>query len=68
VEVTVGAHSEPERIVYANLAAEFGLLASRGSDFHDPLESRTGLGALPDLPGRLTPVWMALQDRIHRAP
>lgn len=68
VEVTVGAHSEPERIVYANLAEEFGLLASRGSDFHDPVESRTGLGALPDLPGRLTPVWMALQDRIHRAP
>jgi hypothetical protein len=25
-------------------------------------------GALPDLPGSLTPVWTALQDRIHRAP
>ena len=67
LEVTVGAHSESERIAYADLALEFGLLASRGSDFHDPVESRTALGALPDLPGRLTPVWMALQHRIHRA-
>ncbi len=65
VEVVVGAHSDPERIVYADLAQEFGLLASRGSDFHDPQESRTDLGALPDLPGRLSPVWMALQHRVH---
>lgn len=65
VEVVVGAHSEPERIVYAGVAQEFGLLASRGSDFHDPLESRTDLGALPDLPGRLDPVWLALRHRVQ---
>lgn len=64
VEVVVGAHSEAERVAYADLAQEFGLLASRGSDFHDPAESRTDLGALPDLPGRLQPVWLALQARI----
>jgi len=28
-------------------------------------ESRTDLGALPHLPGRLTPVWQGLQHRIH---
>ena len=67
VEVVVGAHSEPERVVYAGMAQEFGLLASRGSDFHDPVESRTDLGALPDLPGRLDPVWLALQHRVQRA-
>lgn len=67
VEVMTGSHSAPERITYADMAAEFGLLASRGSDFHAPGESRTELGSLPDLPGRLTPVWSALHHRVHRA-
>jgi hypothetical protein len=49
------------------VAEEFGLLASRGSDFHSPTESRTDLGTLPDLPGRLRPVWEALAHRIERA-
>ncbi len=65
VEVLTGSHSEAERLRYADTALEFGLLASRGSDFHSPEESRTGLGALPDLPGRLTPVWSALAHRIE---
>lgn len=68
VEVMTGSHSGPEQIRYAEAALEFGLLASRGSDFHSPTESRTSLGSLPDLPGRLTPVWDALSERIHRAP
>ena len=66
VEVMTGSHSEPERIRMADLALEFGLLASRGSDFHSPTESRTELGSLPDLPGRLTPVWEALEHRVLR--
>jgi predicted metal-dependent phosphoesterase TrpH len=65
VEVMTGSHSEAERLRYADIALEFGLLASRGSDFHAPGESRTELGALPDLPGRLTPVWEALRPRIQ---
>ncbi len=68
VEVLSGSHSGPEQVTYADVAMEFGLLASRGSDFHAPGESRTELGALPDLPGRLTPVWEALADRVHRPP
>jgi hypothetical protein len=67
VEVVTGSHSAAEYARYADLAIEFDLLASRGSDFHSPEDSRTDLGALPDLPGRLTPVWEALQDRIQRA-
>jgi 3',5'-nucleoside bisphosphate phosphatase len=67
VEVMTGSHSEAERVQYADLAVEFGLAASRGSDFHSPAESRTELGALPDLPGRLRPVWEALAGRIQRA-
>jgi hypothetical protein len=67
VEVITGSHSAAECVSYADTALEFGLAASRGSDFHSPEESRTELGALPDLPGQLTPVWALLQDRIHRA-
>jgi hypothetical protein len=50
------------------MAQEFDLYASRGSDFHSPDESHTDLGTLPDLPGRLTPVWQALTERVVRAP
>jgi predicted metal-dependent phosphoesterase TrpH len=67
VEVMTGSHNDAERVRYADTALEFGLLASRGSDFHSPTESRTDLGTLPDLPGRLQPVWDALEHRIHRA-
>ncbi|MEP7283548.1 MAG: 3',5'-nucleoside bisphosphate phosphatase [Rubrivivax sp.] len=67
VEVITPSHSPAEQASVADLAREFGLLASRGSDFHAPGESRTELGALPDLPGRLIPVWDALAPRIQRA-
>jgi predicted metal-dependent phosphoesterase TrpH len=67
VEIVTGAHSAADQTRYAELALELGLFASRGSDFHSPDESRTDLGTLPDLPGRLTPVWQALQDRVIRA-
>jgi hypothetical protein len=52
-------------VKYAETAKEFGLAASRGSDFHSPEESRTDLGTLPFLPGSLTPVWELLADRIQ---
>jgi predicted metal-dependent phosphoesterase TrpH len=67
VEVVTGSHTTADYQKYADMALEFGLLASRGSDFHSPDESHTDLGALPDLPGQLTPVWTALQDRVQRA-
>ena len=67
VEVITGSHNSADYLKYADLALEFGLLASRGSDFHSPEESHTDLGTLPDLPGRLNPVWSALQHRVQRA-
>jgi predicted metal-dependent phosphoesterase TrpH len=67
VEVVTGSHTLAEYQKYAGMALEFGLLASRGSDFHSPGESHTDLGTLPDLPGQLTPVWSALQHRVQRA-
>ena len=51
VEVVTGSHSAAEYVRYAEMALEFGLLASRGSDFHTPGESHTDLGALPACPG-----------------
>ena len=65
VEVVTGSHSPAEYVKYADMALEFGLLASRGSDFHDPAESHTDLGTLPLLPGQLTPVWELLAERIR---
>ncbi len=67
VEVVTGSHSVAEYGVYAAMATEFNLAASRGSDFHSPDESHTDLGALPSLPAALTPVWECLADRIHTA-
>jgi predicted metal-dependent phosphoesterase TrpH len=65
VEVVTGSHTTAEYDTYAKAAIEFGLAASRGSDFHDPAESHTDLGTLPYLPGNLTPVWELLGDRIQ---
>ena len=65
VEVLTGSHTSQEAINYAKVAREFGLAASRGSDFHSPEESHTDLGTLPWLPGDLTPVWDRLADRIQ---
>jgi len=65
VEVVTGSHSAAEYPVYAQTAKEFGLAASRGSDFHSPLESHTELGTLPLLSAGLTPVWDLLLDRIQ---
>lgn len=65
VEVVTGSHSPEEYVRYADMAQEFGLMASRGSDFHSPEESRVDLGTLPALPAHLTPVWEALAHRVH---
>jgi predicted metal-dependent phosphoesterase TrpH len=65
VEVVTGSHTAAEYVVYADMAREFGLAASRGSDFHSPAESHTELGTLPPLPSNLTPVWDALASRIQ---
>jgi len=65
VEVVTGSHSSTDAVRYTETAIEFGLLASRGSDFHSPTESRIDLGALPALSPRLTPVWEALESHIQ---
>jgi predicted metal-dependent phosphoesterase TrpH len=66
VEVVTGSHTAAEAERYAGTARELELLASRGSDFHSPDESRIDLGGLPPLPADLSPVWDALEPRIHK--
>ena len=67
VEVVTGSHTTAEYVEYAAVAKEFGMAASRGSDFHSPDESRIDLGTLPMLPGDLMPVWELVKDKIQRS-
>jgi predicted metal-dependent phosphoesterase TrpH len=57
IEVITSSHTSEQFLEYAILANEFGFLASRGSDFHGPGESRVDLGKLPNLAADLKPVW-----------
>lgn len=57
IEVVTGSHTPEQYLEFARAAREFGLLASRGSDYHGVGESRADLGALPSLPEGLKPVW-----------
>ena len=57
IEVVTGSHTPDQYDEYAKVAQRYGFLASRGSDFHGPGESRVELGDLPALPASLKPVW-----------
>jgi 3',5'-nucleoside bisphosphate phosphatase len=57
IEVITSSHTRDEYRLYAQVAKEYGFLASRGSDFHSPTESRLDLGELPLLPDSVVPVW-----------
>jgi len=57
IEVITGSHSPDQYLTFGKIAHQYGFLASRGSDFHDPDESHIDLGTLPHLPEHLTPVW-----------
>jgi 3',5'-nucleoside bisphosphate phosphatase len=57
IEVVTGSHTVDEYSRFAAIAKSYGLLASRGSDFHAPDESNVELGLLPPLPANLPAVW-----------
>jgi predicted metal-dependent phosphoesterase TrpH len=57
IEVITGSHTPDQYDEYAKVARRYGFLASRGSDFHGPGESRVDLGKLPPLPASVKPVW-----------
>ena len=62
IEVVSGSHSKDESFTMAKLAADHGLLASAGSDFHGPENPWIELGKLPDLPNGCKPIW---HDWVH---
>jgi len=57
IEVITGSHTPDQYRVYADVARRYGFMASCGSDFHGPRETRIDLGGLPPLPADLKPVW-----------
>lgn len=57
IEVNTGSHTPEQYREYAQVARSYGFLASMGSDFHGPGESRVDLGGLPALPTDVKPVW-----------
>ena len=57
IEVVTGSHTPDQYGEYAEKARRYGFLASRGTDFHAPGESRVEFAELPPLPGNLTPIW-----------
>lgn len=59
IEVVTGSHGPGQNEKYAQTARHYGFMASAGSDFHGPDESRLDLGTLPALPPDLKPVWRA---------
>jgi len=59
IEVVTGSHTPDQVPIYADLAVEFDLMASIGSDFHSPGEGGRELGRLTALPERCRPIWQA---------
>ena len=57
IEVVTGSHGVDQYARFAKVAQDYGFLASRGSDFHSPDESRIDIGDLPALPEGVIPVW-----------
>ena len=57
IEVVSPSHTRAQYGEFATHARILGLRASCGSDWHGPGESWMELGALPDLPAGVVPVW-----------
>jgi predicted metal-dependent phosphoesterase TrpH len=61
LEVVSGSHSRGDNFSMAQLAKNFGLLASAGSDFHGPENPWVELGRLQTLPEGCSPIWQDWQ-------
>ncbi|WP_440997704.1 PHP domain-containing protein [Arhodomonas sp. SL1] len=62
IEVIVGGGGSGDRDAARRRAQRLGLMASQGSDFHDPTHSWRDLGHLGRLPPDLPPVWQGWPD------
>lgn len=59
IEVVSGNQSVNDTNSFADIAEQFNMLASSGSDFHVPGQPWQELGSQTALPSRCTPVWSA---------
>lgn len=60
IEVVTGSHTVDQYEKYAKVAKDFGFMASMGSDFHAPGESRVDIGKLTPMPRGVDVVWNEL--------
>lgn len=67
VEVVTGSHTPEQYHHFAQLAHQFGLRASLGSDYHGPGQGYPDMGRLPDLPAHCVPVWQDWPE-VHGLP
>lgn len=56
-EAISGSHSPDEELRMAQLANQFDLFISKGSDFHSPENIYRELGAMQDIPAGSIPLW-----------
>jgi 3',5'-nucleoside bisphosphate phosphatase len=64
IEVNTGSHRPREYAQYAQVARDYGFLASIGSDFHGPDDGVFDLGSIAPLAADLKPVWQELGHKI----
>jgi predicted metal-dependent phosphoesterase TrpH len=57
IEIVSPSHTQQQCAEFATQARILGLRGSCGSDWHGPGESWMELGALPDMPAGVVPVW-----------
>lgn len=67
IEVNTGSHRPHEFAQYAQVARDYGFLASIGSDFHGPEDGIYDLGSIAPLAADLKPVWQELGHKILHA-
>jgi hypothetical protein len=58
IEVMSGSQDPSQSKYFAELAKEYGLLTSCGSDFHGPGISHRSIGFVKDLPDQCKPIWL----------
>lgn len=68
LEVACGGCGEDVLQSSAALAERFGLLASSGSDFHDPASNWTDLGRFHALPPNVEPIWSHARFKLPGSP
>ena len=58
IEVMSGSQDPSQSQYFAELAKEYDLFASCGSDFHGPGISHRAIGFVKDLPDQCKPIWL----------